>query len=109
MGWMPKNGEPIKLNGAFYMGSSIMRFVVASASEAELGALFHNCHRSNKSHKTKDGQEYTVIGLSGMQPRCQSEISCVRYGNEHPFGRVLPVRSRGTKSSMWTFLHGMDA
>jgi hypothetical protein len=43
MGWMSKNGEPIKLNGAFYTGSSIMRFVVASAAEAELGALFHNC------------------------------------------------------------------
>jgi hypothetical protein len=45
MGWMPKNGEPVKLNGAFYTSSSIMRFVVASAAEAELGALFHNCHR----------------------------------------------------------------
>ena len=43
MGWMPKNGEPIQLNGAFYTGTSIMRFVVASAAEAELGALFHNC------------------------------------------------------------------
>jgi hypothetical protein len=43
MGWMPKNGEPIKLNGAFYTSSSIMRFVVASAAEAELGSLFHNC------------------------------------------------------------------
>ncbi len=43
MGWMPQNGEPVKLNGAFYKGSSIVRFVVASAAEAELGALFHNC------------------------------------------------------------------
>jgi hypothetical protein len=43
MGWMPQNGEPIKLNGAFYISSSIMRFVVASAAEAELGTLFHNC------------------------------------------------------------------
>ena len=43
MGWMPKNGEPIQLNGAFYTSSAIMRFVVASAAEAELGALFHNC------------------------------------------------------------------
>jgi hypothetical protein len=42
MGWMPKNGEPIKINGAFYTSSVIMRFVVASAAEAELGALFHN-------------------------------------------------------------------
>jgi hypothetical protein len=43
MEWMPKNGEPIKLNGAFYVDMTILRFVVASAAEAELGALFHNC------------------------------------------------------------------
>jgi hypothetical protein len=43
MGWMPKNGEPIRLNGAFYVNTTILRFVVASAAEAELGALFHNC------------------------------------------------------------------
>ncbi len=43
MGWMPKNGEPIKINGAFYVNATIMKFVVASAAEAELGALFHNC------------------------------------------------------------------
>ncbi len=43
MGWMPKNGEPIKLNGAFYVNTTILRFAVASAAEAELGTLFHNC------------------------------------------------------------------
>ncbi len=43
MGWMPKNGEPIQLNGAFHISTTIMRFVVASAAEAELGALYHNC------------------------------------------------------------------
>jgi hypothetical protein len=43
MGWMPKNGEPICLNGAFHVSSTILRFVVASAAEAELGALYHIC------------------------------------------------------------------
>jgi hypothetical protein len=43
MGWIPKNREQIKLNGAFHTNSSIMRFIVALAAEAELGALFHNC------------------------------------------------------------------
>ena len=43
MEWMPKNGEPIQLNGAFHISTTIMRFVVASAVEAELGALYHNC------------------------------------------------------------------
>jgi hypothetical protein len=43
MGWMPKDGEPIQLNGAFHVSTTIMRFVVASTAEAKLGALYHNC------------------------------------------------------------------
>ena len=43
MGWMPKSDKPIQLNGAFYVNTTILRFVVASTAEAELGALFHNC------------------------------------------------------------------
>jgi hypothetical protein len=43
MGWMPKNGEPIQLNGALQISRTIMQFVVASVAEAELGALYHNC------------------------------------------------------------------
>jgi hypothetical protein len=43
MGRMPKDIKPIQLNGAFHTNSRIMRFVVASADGAELGALFHNC------------------------------------------------------------------
>ncbi len=43
MGWMPKNGEPIRLKGAFHVSSTILQFVVASAAEAELSALYHNC------------------------------------------------------------------
>ena len=43
MGWIPIDGEPIRLNGAFFVNTTIMRFVVASAAEAELGALFRNC------------------------------------------------------------------
>jgi hypothetical protein len=43
MGWIPKDGAPIRLNGAFHVSTTILRFVVASAAEAELGALYHNC------------------------------------------------------------------
>jgi hypothetical protein len=45
MGLTPKNGEPIKSNGAFHVDTTIMRFVVASTAEAELGALYHNCQK----------------------------------------------------------------
>ena len=43
VGWMPKNDKLIQLNGAFYVNTTILCFVVASAAEAELRALFHNC------------------------------------------------------------------
>jgi len=43
LGWLPVNGVPIRLNGPFHTLCSILRFVVASAAEAELGALFLNC------------------------------------------------------------------
>ncbi len=39
MGWSPTDGNPIQLNGAFFTLCTILRFVVASAAEAELGAL----------------------------------------------------------------------
>jgi hypothetical protein len=45
MGWSPKDGNPIKLNGAFFTLCAILWFVVASAVEAELGALFLNCNK----------------------------------------------------------------
>jgi hypothetical protein len=43
MGWMPQDGEPICLNGAFHVSTTILHFVVASTAKAELGALYHNC------------------------------------------------------------------
>ena len=43
LGSKPKNNEPIKINGAVYVYTGIFKFVVASAAEAELGALFVNC------------------------------------------------------------------
>jgi hypothetical protein len=42
-GWMPQDGAPIHLNGAFHVSTTILRFVVASAAKAELSALYHNC------------------------------------------------------------------
>ncbi len=42
MGWQPKDGKPICLNRALHVSANILRFVVASAAEAELGALYHN-------------------------------------------------------------------
>ena len=42
LGWVPRENEPIRLNGAIYTLCNIMKFVASSAAEAELGALFMN-------------------------------------------------------------------
>ena len=62
MGWVPVNNKPIRLNGAFFVNTTIMRFVVASAAEAELGALFQNC---------QDGIIFrlTLENLGHIQPK----------------------------------------
>ena len=43
LGENPVDGQPITLNGAVYVFGAILKFVVTSAAEAELGALFINC------------------------------------------------------------------
>jgi hypothetical protein len=43
MGWLPQDDASIKINGAFHFSMNVIRFIVASAAKAELGALFHNC------------------------------------------------------------------
>eukprot|EP00804_Cyclotella_cryptica_P015310 CCRYP_005417-RA/>CCRYP_005417-RA protein AED:0.07 eAED:0.07 QI:0/-1/0/1/-1/1/1/0/1190 len=43
LGSVPSDATPITLNGAIYVFCGILKFVVASAAEAELGALFLNC------------------------------------------------------------------
>ena len=40
LGWMPKDDEPVCLNGAFYVSTMLLWFVVASAAEVELEATF---------------------------------------------------------------------
>jgi len=62
MGWSPKDKYPIKLNGAFFTLYTILRFVVASAAKAKLGALFLNC---------KEGIifQLTLEELGHLQPR----------------------------------------
>ncbi len=43
MGSLPSNNKPIRLNGAFFTLCKILKFAVASAAKAELGALFLAC------------------------------------------------------------------
>jgi hypothetical protein len=52
MGWKLDATKPIKLNGAFFTLCLILHFVVASAAEAKLGALFLNCKQATIFHLT---------------------------------------------------------
>jgi hypothetical protein len=42
LGSIPQDGDPIELNGAIHITSTILKLVAASAAEADLGALFVN-------------------------------------------------------------------
>ena len=42
LGCLPQNTQPIRLNGAIYTLYTILKFVLSSAAEADLGALFLN-------------------------------------------------------------------
>ena len=46
LGSVPTDGDPIKLNGAIHITSTILKLVAASAAEAELGALFLNAQEA---------------------------------------------------------------
>ena len=82
MGWMPKNREPVKLNGAFYTSSSIMRFVVASAAEAELGALFHNCQTGMIFRQTLKNLGLKRLSIVTMLLQWEQLVTLFN-GNDH--------------------------
>jgi hypothetical protein len=67
MGWKAKNGNPIKLNGAFFTLWAILCFVVASAAKAKLGTLSLNC---------KEGMTFqmTLEELGHPQPKNTSPL-----------------------------------
>ncbi len=67
LGWMPTNNAPICLNGAFHVSTTILRFVFASAAEAELGALYHNC---------QTGIIFRLILSNTGHPQPQTPIHC---------------------------------
>ncbi len=62
MGWQPADDKPIRINGAFHVNINILRFVVASAAEAEFGALYHNCLTGIVFHQTLEA-------MGHMQPK----------------------------------------
>ena len=46
LGSLPRDGDPIKLNGAIHVTCTILKLVAAYATEAKLGALFLNAQEA---------------------------------------------------------------
>eukprot|EP00804_Cyclotella_cryptica_P019747 CCRYP_009656-RC/>CCRYP_009656-RC protein AED:0.39 eAED:0.39 QI:0/-1/0/1/-1/1/1/0/229 len=67
LGWIPRDHLPIKLNGAIHVISTILKFVAASAAEAELGALFVNA---------KEGRIIRLILHELGHPQPPTPIHC---------------------------------
>jgi hypothetical protein len=83
MGWKLVDNQPIKLNGAFYTNSVILKFVEASAAEDELGTLFHNCQDGIIFRQTLSNMGHTqpktpahcnnamAVGIGNNTIKCQ--------------------------------------
>ena len=67
LGWLPRPGEPIRLNSAIHSSCNILKFVAASVAEAELGALFLN---------VKQGRIARLILQEMGHPQPPTPISC---------------------------------
>ena len=67
LGTLPKDGKAIQLNGPVHVIASICKFVVASAAEAELGALFRNC---------QDGKILRLILQELGHPQPPTPVHC---------------------------------
>jgi hypothetical protein len=96
MGWTAKDGNPIKLNGAFFTLCSILWFVLASVVEAKHDALFLNC---------KDGMisRMTLEELGHPQPKTQvhcNNVSAVGIANN----TVKRQRSRSMETQFFVFV-----
>jgi hypothetical protein len=87
MGWRANPTKPIKLNGAFFTLCAILRFVIASAAEAELGALFLNCKQASIFRLTLEEMGHpqpptpihcdnsTAVGIVNNTVKCQRSCS----------------------------------
>ena len=78
LGSVPKNHQPIKLNGAIHFLCNVLKLVASSAEEAELGTLFLNAKEAktlrfnleeigHKQLPTPHGLEWGVVCDQSLQ------------------------------------------
>ncbi len=110
MGWIPRDGKLIKLNGWLHINSTILQFVVASVAEAELGTLFHNCQtgtifcsilEDSGHHQPKTPVHCKMQQLSALQTILSHVNNHVRW-KYNSFGLVV------MSHKICTHLHGIQ-
>jgi hypothetical protein len=69
-GSIPHDGDPIKLSRAIHITCAILKFVAASAEEAELGALFLNAQEAKVL-------QLILTELSHLQPTTPIHIDSI--------------------------------
>jgi hypothetical protein len=91
MGWFPTNGDPIKLNGAFFTLCTILHVVVASTVEAELGAFYLYCKEGMIFH-------LTLEDLGHLKPKspiyCNNATTVGIANNTVKWKRLLSMEMR---------------
>jgi hypothetical protein len=87
---MANNNEPKRLNGTLYVSTNILKFVITSAAEAELKALYHKCQKgivlqkilSDMGHPQPKNLVYcdnaTIVGIANNTVKQQSSCSMER-------------------------------
>ena len=102
--WIPQDNVPIKLNGAIHIVGSLLKFVAASAAEAESGVLFVNA---------KEGKVLRLIlhELGHKQPttpiHCENTIATAIAKNTVKKQRSRSINKilldNGTSSTQYFF------
>jgi hypothetical protein len=99
LGWVPNDSMPIRLNGAIHVVSTILKFVAASAAEAEPGALFVNA---------KEGRVIRLILQELGHPQPPTPIHCDNSTEKHRQTPTVPLHGDAIfldrrPSTAWNF------
>ena len=103
MGSVPVNGKPVKLNGAIFIMCGILTFVIASAAEAELAALFINAKEGKILRMTLEEMGHK----QPPTPMCCDNITATGITND----TVTKQRSQSlemTVSCPWWMVTGVS-
>ncbi len=82
LGWIPKDKQPIKLNGPIQVPTPLLQLVTAFATEAELSALFVNVTEESSSSFLKKldilniPQQFTVIIPQPLELQMSQSRNC---------------------------------